>query len=113
MKRFRPRLGRGFHVLGGNRRSQAATMTLLPGESEGGPDNRHRGSDQWFYVVAGAGIAVINGRQHELRSGVLVLVERGEPHEIRNTGRRPLRTVNLYSPPAYRTDGDPLPRGRS
>src|SRR5205823_11460342 len=103
---------RGFHVVPGNRRSQAATMTLAPGESEGGPDNRHSGSDQWLYVVAGVGIAVVKGRQHALRSDVLILIERGEPHEIRNTGRRPLRTLNFYVPPAYRKDGEPLPRGR-
>jgi mannose-6-phosphate isomerase-like protein (cupin superfamily) len=112
MKQDRPRLGQGFHVQSGNRRSQAATMTLPPGQSEGGPDNRHRGSDQWLYVVAGTGIAVVNGRQHELSRGVLILVERGETHEIRNTGRRPLRTLNFYVPPAYRSNGDPLPRGR-
>jgi oxalate decarboxylase/phosphoglucose isomerase-like protein (cupin superfamily) len=43
----------------------------------------------------------------------LLLIERGEAHEIRNTGRRPLRMLNFYIPPAYRANGDPLPRGRS
>jgi hypothetical protein len=33
-------------------------------------------------------------------------------HEIRNTGRRPLETLNLYVPPAYTSKGDPLPRGK-
>jgi hypothetical protein len=37
---------------------------------------------------------------------------RGERHEIRNTGRVLLRTLNFYVPPAYRKDGEPLPRGR-
>jgi hypothetical protein len=35
-----------------------------------------------------------------------------ERHEIRNTGRAPLRTLNFYVPPAYRKDGNELPRGR-
>ena len=31
----------------------------------------------------------------------------------REYGRRePLRTLNFYSPPAYRDDGEPLPAGR-
>jgi hypothetical protein len=33
-------------------------------------------------------------------------------HEIRNTARAPLRTLNFYSPPAYRRDGNPLSRGK-
>ena len=32
--------GHGFKVVLGNEHSQAAQMTLAPGESEGGPDNR-------------------------------------------------------------------------
>ena len=30
----------------------------------------------------------------------------------RNTGSTLLRTLNFYSPPAYRKDGNPLPRGK-
>jgi oxalate decarboxylase/phosphoglucose isomerase-like protein (cupin superfamily) len=44
--------------------------------------------------------------------GALSLIEHGDPHEIRNSGRAPLRTLNLYSPPAYRADGRELPAGR-
>ena len=112
MKRTTARFSRGFRVLAGNRRSQAATMTLGPGDCEGGPDNRHRGADQWLFVESGTGVAIINGRRFTLRSGVLVLIERGDRHEIRNTGRTPLRTLNIYVPPAYTKAGDELPRGR-
>ena len=34
--------GHGFKVVLGDGHSQAAQMTLAPGETEGGPDNRHR-----------------------------------------------------------------------
>jgi len=112
MKRKSLRFGQGFRVALGNRRSQAAEMVLAAGECEGGPDNRHRGSDQWLYVVAGTGAAVVNGRRYPLRAGTLVLIERGDRHEIRNTGRGPLRTLNVYVPPAYTKGGEPLPRGR-
>ena len=112
MKHKSLRFGQGFRVAAGNRRSQAAEMVLPAGASEGGPDNRHRGSDQWLYVVAGTGVAVVKGTRIPLRRGSLVLIERGEAHEIRNTGRRPLRTVNVYVPPAYTAGGDPLPGGR-
>jgi mannose-6-phosphate isomerase-like protein (cupin superfamily) len=87
-------------------------MVLGPGGCEGGPDNRHRGSDQWLYVQAGSGIAVLAGRRQSLRPGTLLLIERGTTHEIHNTGKTPLKTLNVYVPPAYNQEGDPLPRGR-
>ena len=112
MKKAHLRFGSGFKVALANRRAQAATMTIAPGESEGGPDNRHRGADQWLFVESGTGIAIVDGHRHTLRAGSLLLIERGDVHEIRNTGRRPLRTLNLYVPPAYTKSGDELPRGR-
>jgi mannose-6-phosphate isomerase-like protein (cupin superfamily) len=112
VKRARLRFGRGFRVALTTRRAQAAEMVLSPGESEGDAGNRHRGVDQWLYVVAGTGSAVLKGRRVPLRPGTLLLIERGERHEIRNTGRGALRTLNVYVPPAYTRAGDELPRGR-
>lgn len=88
-------------------------MTLGPGDSEGGPDNRHRGADQWLFVLSGTGLAIVNGRRVKLKAGSLVLIERGDRHEIRNTGRTPLKTLNVYVPPAYSKAGDELPAGRT
>lgn len=53
MPRKQLRYGKGFAIALRNTRAQAATMVLAPGDTEGGPDNRHRGSDQWLYVVSG------------------------------------------------------------
>lgn len=107
------RFGVGFRVALTNRRAQAATMVLHPGDCEGGPDNRHRGSDQWLYVLSGSGLAVLGDRRQRLQAGSLVLIERGTTHEIRNSGRTLLKTLNFYVPPAYSSKGDPLPRGRN
>lgn len=100
-----------FEVALAVRGVQAAGMTLAPGSGTGGPHNRHRGADQWMYVVSGNGVAIVDGVQRPLHAGSLLLIERGEAHEIRCTGEEPLRTVNFYSPPAYRDDGEPLPAG--
>lgn len=113
MKKAHLRFGNGFLVATGNVRSQAASMTLPPGESEGGPDNRHRGADQWLFVQSGRGLAIVEGHRITLRAGSLVLIERGNRHEVRNTGRTPLRTLNIYVPPAYTKRGDELSRGRA
>ena len=107
------RFGHGFRVAFGNARAQAAEMVLAPGDAEGGPHNCHRGADQWLFVVSGSGIALVEGRRRALKAGVLLLIERGERHEIRASGRTPLRTLNVYVPPAYTAAGNPLPRGKA
>jgi mannose-6-phosphate isomerase-like protein (cupin superfamily) len=107
------RFGSGFQVVLENDHSQAAQMTLEPGSREGGPDNRHRGTDQWLYVVSGNGVAIVAGERIVLKAGTLVLIGRGETHEIRNTGRTPLRTLNIYVPPAYTPAGNERPAGRA
>ena len=112
MQHRRLRFGRGFRVLFDRRSVQAAQMVIAPGGSEGGPDNRHRGTEQWLYVVAGTGMAIVEGTRRALGAGSLLLIERGEAHEVRNTGCTPLRTVNFYSPPAYTPDGDERPARR-
>jgi mannose-6-phosphate isomerase-like protein (cupin superfamily) len=112
VKKRRLRFGEGFRVIRGNRGSQAAEMVLAPGDAEGGADNRHRGADQWLFVLSGSGEARVGRRRHRLRKGSLLLIEKKEKHEIRNTGRALLRTLNVYVPPAYRRDGNPLARGR-
>ena len=91
----------GFMVLAGNDRSQAATMVLQSHEQTGGPDNRHAESDQWMLVLSGTGRAVVAGEEVRLRPGLMLLIEAGETHEIRSDSAVALRTVNIYSPPAY------------
>lgn len=93
-------------------RARTSSRDVAPGDCEGGPDNRHRGADQWLFVVSGRGVAIVNGRRVALRAGSILLIEKGDLHEIRNTGRTMMKTVNVYVPPAYRSDGEELPRGR-
>ena len=112
MKRKKLRLTSDFRVVLGNNRSQAAEMVLPPGESEGGPDNRHHGADQWLFVVSGTGQATVNRRKYPLQAGTLLLIERNDEHEIKNTSRQKLVTLNFYVPPAYTTDGNELPAAK-
>jgi mannose-6-phosphate isomerase-like protein (cupin superfamily) len=112
VKRKSLRFGQGFRVVLGNARSQAAEMVLPPGKAEGDAHNRHRGADQWLYVLSGTGVAKVNKRRHALKAGSLLLIEHGDEHEVRNTGRGLLKTLNFYVPPAYDRDGEELPRGK-
>ena len=86
-------------------------MTLRPGvASDEDSGNEHAWAEQWLYVVAGTGRARVGGRTVHLREGSMLLIEKREPHVIRNTGRSDLVTINVYAPPAYRRDGNPSRR---
>jgi mannose-6-phosphate isomerase-like protein (cupin superfamily) len=103
----------GFRVVLGDAHAQAAEMTLAPGQTEGGPHNRHPGADQWLYVVGGTGEAVVNGKPVALHQGTLLFIQWGDRQAIRNTGSEHLRTLNVYVPPAYTDAGEELPAGRA
>ena len=47
-----------------------------------------------------------------LKAGTLLVIERRERHEVRNTGRGLLKTLNFYYPPAFDGNGDPVGPGR-
>lgn len=101
-----------FEVLVSTREAQAAMMRLQPGDaSEDKPHNEHPQSEQWLFVVSGTGRAISKrdgkSRGIGLRSGSLLLVEKRELHQIKNTGDEPLVTINLYVPLAYTADGEP------
>jgi mannose-6-phosphate isomerase-like protein (cupin superfamily) len=91
-----------FDVVMKTKKSEAATMVLKPGESTGGPDNRHPKSDQWMYVLSGEGEIQIGEKLYQLVPERLILIEANEAHEVRNTSsQKDLRTLNIYAPPEY------------
>ncbi len=79
--------------------------------SDSQPSNEHPKSEQWLFVLSGSGEAIVHdrsGKVHRtrLQPNSLLVIERGELHQIKNTGRRSLSTLNFYVPPAYDADGD-------
>jgi mannose-6-phosphate isomerase-like protein (cupin superfamily) len=96
-----------FTVLHATRDAEAAMMTLRPGQSTSDePENEHPRCEQWLFVLSGAGRAVVGKRRVTIKPNALLLIEKGEPHQITNTGRTPLVTLNFYAPPAYTKAGD-------
>ena len=92
MKAKRLGFRKGFVIVLGNKRSQAATMVIPVGGNEGGANNNHRGMDQWLFVVSGKGTLRIGGNSVSLQASRLILIERGQNHEIRNVGTTDLVT---------------------
>jgi mannose-6-phosphate isomerase-like protein (cupin superfamily) len=97
-----------FKVLASSDSAQAAMMVLRPGQKSGEDvENEHPNAEQWLFVVSGTGTARVGKRRVPIGDNSLLLIERGEAHQIENTGRRrPLITLNLYVPPAYDENGE-------
>ena len=95
-----------FKVLTDTRSVQAAKMVLPPGQSSGEFGDEHPRSEQWLFVISGTGRARVGKSRVALKANSLLLIEKDEPHQITNTGKQPLVTLNFYSPPAYTTDGE-------
>ncbi len=114
MKHFKTGRSRAkFDVLGATRGAQAAMMTLRPGDSsDDEPSNEHPRSEQWVFVLSGTGVARTGKRRSSIRSvklaeNSLLLIEKGELHQIVATGREAMRSINFYIPPAYDANGEP------
>jgi mannose-6-phosphate isomerase-like protein (cupin superfamily) len=112
MKHKQLRFGQGFRVAIDNKRAQVAEMVIPPGDQEGDPANRHKTADQWLFVVSGTGSAVVNGKSMRLKAGTLLLIEHKDRHEVKNTGRGMLKTLNFYCPRAYTQGGGELPAAK-
>jgi oxalate decarboxylase/phosphoglucose isomerase-like protein (cupin superfamily) len=103
-----------FNLLVASRGAQAAMMTLQPGRaSDEESSNEHPRSEQWLYVVEGRGEVRVGKTKKALRTvkfakHSLLIIEKGELHQVKNTGRKPLITFNLYVPPAYDAESEPL-----
>ena len=108
MKHIRTTIARNamFKPLLASRNVQAATMTLRPGQTSGEFRDEHPRAEQWLFVIAGSGVAIGKSSRIAIREGSLLLIEKREPHQIKNTGRNNLVTLNFYAPPAYTSDGE-------
>src|SRR5262249_2880247 len=87
------------YMVGRTSRSQAYAVVIKPGETAREENDQHPNSDQWLYVVSGCGCALVQGQPIQVSTGSLLLIEAGERHEITNTGRDTLLTVNVFAPP--------------
>src|SRR3954470_14663034 len=115
MKHIKTGKKRGkFDIVATTGALQAAMMTLKPGgTSDDEPSNEHARSEQWLFVISGSGEARIGKRKGQLRrveleANSLLLIEKGELHQIVNSGKGEMRTINFYAPPAYDDEGEPM-----
>ncbi len=82
--------------------TQIVVMRLAPGEDIG--SEVHDELDQVLVVVSGSGRAELDGAEHPLVAGTLVLVPAGTQHNVINAGENPLVLYTVYGPPDHAPD---------
>ena len=88
-------------VLFTGERSQLVIMALRSGEDIG---TEVHDVDQLLYAVKGAGVAVIDGTEHEFTKGSIFCVAAGTKHNVVNTGSEPMKLFTVYAPPQHAPD---------
>lgn len=86
-------------VLYTDERVQLVVMSITP---EGDIGEEVHQLDQFLRIEEGEGKAVMDGEEHVLASGSVVVVPAGAKHNITNTSRHDaLKLYTLYAPPNY------------
>ena len=87
-------------VLYTDKRLQLVVMSLIPGEEIG--EEVHE-NDQFLRIEEGEGKAILNGEEHPIRDGSVIVVPAGVKHNIINTpGSDAMKLYTLYAPPEHK-----------
>jgi len=76
--------------------------TMLAGTSTG--VHLHQQADEFFYVISGQGIALLDGAESLIGADDVVFVPRGHDHRVKSTGPMPLEIVFLVDKPGLACD---------
>lgn len=81
-------------------REQVPFVSVVEIFDEGGktPPNEHAEAYEYFYVLAGEGIAVVGDKEVEIRSGSFFVVPPGNNHRVSNTGKGRLYVLTTMIP---------------
>lgn len=62
----------------------------------------HAGQDKVYYVLEGAGVFLLEGRELPMRAGDLLAAPEGVPHGVRNTGSARLLVMAILAPAPHK-----------
>ena len=80
--------------------SQLTIMSLLPSEDIG---EEVHDVDQFLRIEQGSGRAIINGTEHAITDGSVIIVPAGAKHNIINdSADSPMKLYTLYCPPHHK-----------
>jgi mannose-6-phosphate isomerase-like protein (cupin superfamily) len=76
--------------------------TMNPGLSTG--VHVHREADEFFYVISGKGLAMVDGAETVVEADDVAFVPKGHDHRLKNAGSVPLEIVFLVDKPGLAGD---------
>lgn len=79
-----------------------AEATLAPGAQT--TPHRHPRSEEFYYVIEGAGVMSIDGESSEVGVGDAILIPPGAAHTLKNTGMSALTILCCCAPPYSHED---------
>lgn len=80
-------------------RCQLAVMSIPAGDDSG--EEVHANVDEILVVVDGKGEATLNGRMQSVEKHGVIFATAGTHCNVRNPGRKALKLMIVYAPPAY------------
>ena len=88
-------------VLFTSQHAQLVVMCLQSSEDIG--LEVHEIVDQFIRIEVGAGKAILNGEEHTIKDGDVLMVPAGVKHNVINTSSEyPLKLYSVYSPPHHK-----------
>lgn len=88
-----------FSPSNGAKKSDVHINVLNPGVTKGSI-HYHKTIENIYILLEGKGkIVDEDGKEYPVKAGQAVFLQPGETHEVYNTGKKPLRLVEIYSPP--------------
>lgn len=80
---------------------QLVVMNIQPDDDIG--TETHDENDQFIRIEYGQGKAIIDGREHDLKDGVAIVIPAWAQHNIINTSKvQELKLYTIYSPPHHK-----------
>lgn len=79
---------------------QLVLMAIQPGSAIGA--ETHEDRDQFFRIEAGSGEIVIDGVASPIGPDMGLIVPAGARHNLKSTGKEPLKLYTIYAPPEHR-----------
>jgi mannose-6-phosphate isomerase-like protein (cupin superfamily) len=76
--------------------------SMVPGASTG--IHVHQQADEFFYVVSGRGLALVDTNELSIAADDFVFVPKGHEHRVKNAGPTPLELVFLVDRPGLASD---------
>lgn len=96
-------VGRKYKLISGKEKLSSSNMcfgiSFFPPQTHA-PGHIHQKEEEMVYVLKGKGEMVFDGFAQEIRKGTFICIPPGVEHSVNNTGKKTIKLLYVFSPPA-------------